>query len=85
MRLGAALSSFEIIVAVSTLETRETTILVIAHRLSTVVQADRIYVIDDGRVVEQGSYDELIDAKGRFEHMAQASTSGFVRRRGMTP
>jgi ATP-binding cassette subfamily B protein len=50
---------------------RETTILVIAHRLSTVVQADRIFVIDQGRVVEEGRYQELVDAGGRFERMAR--------------
>ncbi len=49
----------------------DTTILVIAHRLSTVVHADKIYVIDEGRIVEQGTYQELVGARGRFEHMTR--------------
>ena len=36
------------------------TVLIVAHRLSTVRNADCIFVIDEGRVVEQGSHDELI-------------------------
>ena len=42
------------------------TALVIAHRLSTVRNADRIYVIDDGRIVEQGSHDELLEHEGLY-------------------
>jgi ATP-binding cassette subfamily B protein len=42
------------------------TSLVIAHRLSTVMRADRIAVLADGRVVETGSHDELIEAGGAY-------------------
>lgn len=42
------------------------TSFIIAHRLSTVRNADRILVIDDGRIVEQGSHDELIDLHGVY-------------------
>lgn len=48
------------------------TTIVIAHRLSTVVDSDRILVIDDGQVVEDGSPSQLIAAGGRFAHMYSA-------------
>ena len=47
------------------------TVLVIAHRLSTITAADRIVVIDQGRVVESGSYDELVAADGRFARLCR--------------
>lgn len=49
------------------------TSFVIAHRLSTIQKADRIFVIDDGGIVEQGSVQELIQKKGAYYrlHMAQ--------------
>lgn len=42
------------------------TTFVIAHRLSTIRQADQILVIEQGRIVEQGRHEELIDKKGRY-------------------
>ena len=48
----------------------EKTMLIIAHRLSTVQQADRIIVLDAGRIVEQGTYDDLITQHGALRQLA---------------
>ncbi|RMF70354.1 MAG: ATP-binding cassette domain-containing protein [Alphaproteobacteria bacterium] len=45
--------------------------LVVAHRLSTIREADRIYVLDRGRVVEEGRFEELLAADGLFRRLAQ--------------
>jgi len=45
------------------------TALLIAHRLSTAMRADRIVVLDQGTVVESGTHDELIAAGGRYASM----------------
>jgi ATP-binding cassette subfamily B protein len=50
---------------------RNHTTLVIAHRLSTVMDADEILVLDFGRIVERGTFRQLIDAQGRFAEMWQ--------------
>lgn len=45
------------------------TVIVIAHRLSTVRQADRIITIDHGRIVEDGTHDDLIRNAGRYARL----------------
>ena len=45
------------------------TIVVIAHRLSTVRKADVIHVMEAGRIVESGTYDELVEQGGRFAEL----------------
>ena len=57
------------------------TTVVVAHRLPTARQADRIVVIGDGRIVEQGSHDDLVAAAGRYASMWAA----FAESTGETP
>lgn len=47
------------------------TIILIAHRLKTVEQCDVIYMLDDGQVADQGSYDHLLQTNARFREMAR--------------
>ena len=61
---------------------RGRTTITIAHRLSTVRDADRIAVLDDGRLVESGTHDELVAAGGRY---AVARRRDRARPRRLTP
>ena len=58
-----------------TLEAMDSTRIVIAHRLSTVIRCDRILVLDRGRIAEQGSYEELMEKKGLFYELANRQLS----------
>ena len=53
------------------IEKLSVTRIVSAHRLSTIRRADRIYVLQKGRVVQQGSFDELMAQEGAFQDMAR--------------
>lgn len=48
---------------------RDKTVIMIAHRLSTVTNADRIYVLSDGKIAESGTHGELISANGIYSRM----------------
>jgi len=56
--------------------------IVIAHRLSTVRNVDRIYVLDQGRIVESGRYDELIARGGAFAELAKRQLADHGERDG---
>jgi ABC-type bacteriocin/lantibiotic exporter with double-glycine peptidase domain len=55
----------------SSLSKLKCTRIVLAHRLSTIKQCDRIIVLDDGKIIEDGSYDELIKNGGFFAELIQ--------------
>ncbi len=55
--------------------TKERTTLVIAHRLSTIQHADRILVIRDGELVEEGRHQELLDRQGHYYHLCRQQFS----------
>ncbi len=55
----------------SSIERLAATRIVIAHRLSTVRNADRIYVMQRGRVVQAGNFDELIAVDGLFRRLVE--------------
>lgn len=59
-------SQFEVM---ENLKHMQATRFVIAHRLSTIETADRIYVMENGEIVESGTFEELIEAKGQFAKM----------------
>jgi ATP-binding cassette subfamily B protein len=51
--------------------------IIISHRFPTVRRADRIVVLEHGRIVEQGSHDSLVAAHGRYAHMFELQASGY--------
>ena len=55
--------------------TKGKTVIVIAHRLSTVTDADQIIVVDNGRIVERGTHDELLKSGGLYKRMWDMQTS----------
>jgi ATP-binding cassette subfamily B multidrug efflux pump len=54
------------------------TVIAIAHRLSTIAAMDRLIVIDEGKIVEQGSHQELIEHKGIYAQLWAHQTGGFI-------
>ena len=54
------------------------TAIVIAHRLSTIQKMDRIVVMDNGRIIEQGSHRELINQKGTYAKLWAHQSGGFI-------
>ncbi|MCG2838145.1 ABC transporter ATP-binding protein/permease [Photobacterium sp. WH77] len=54
------------------------TVIAIAHRLSTIAAMDRLIVIDQGQIVEQGSHQELLSKNGIYAHLWAHQTGGFI-------
>ncbi len=61
------------------------TVLMIAHRLTTVRRADRIYVMDGGRISEYGTHDEMASGNGRYSRMWKEYTESVDWKIGGTP
>ncbi len=58
-------------IVTSSLDTLQATRIVIAHRLSTIINADRIIVLKEGRIVQQGTFQELMEHPGTFQELAK--------------
>ena len=56
---------------------KDKTVIIIAHRLSTVRGADNIVVVDEGEIVEQGKHDALVKSGGRYSHMWEQYTASM--------
>jgi ATP-binding cassette subfamily B protein len=57
------------------------TVIVVAHRLSTAARCDRIAVVDDGRLMEVGTHDELLERRGRYSRLFAAWDAGHPTER----
>ncbi|MEO8144072.1 MAG: ABC transporter ATP-binding protein [Betaproteobacteria bacterium] len=56
------------------------TVIAIAHRLSTIARMDRLVVLDAGRIVEQGTHEELLRLRGHYEKLWRHQSGGFLAR-----
>jgi ATP-binding cassette subfamily B multidrug efflux pump len=54
------------------------TVIAIAHRLSTIAQMDRIVVLDDGKIAEEGSHNDLLTQKGLYYAFWERQSGGFI-------
>lgn len=62
---------------------RDRTALIISHRFSTVRMADRIYVIEQGRIIEHGSHADLMALNGRYAEMFRVQANPYISRSGL--
>ena len=56
-----------------------TTTIMVAHRLSTVVDADRIYLLSDGRIIDSGTHAELMAQNGKYREMFLKQAEGYLK------
>ncbi len=57
---------------------KQNTVIFISHRLSTTRMADRIYLFEHGRIIEQGTHDQLMSLKGRYREMFDRQAHNYV-------
>ena len=56
----------------------DNTVIFISHRLSTTRMADRIYLFEHGKIIEQGTHDELMDLNGRYREMFDRQAHNYL-------
>ena len=57
---------------------KDRTVVVVAHRLSTISHMDRILVFDEGRIIEDGTHDQLLQRNGHYAHLWNMQAGGFL-------
>src|SRR5258708_14705416 len=57
---------------------QDKTVIVVAHRLSTIAHLDRILVFDQGRIVEDGTHEQLLAQRGAYHQLWSRQAGGFV-------
>lgn len=62
-------------------EYKNKTLILVSHRFSTVRNANKIFIIDDGKIVEQGSHKELLKIEGKYARMFNTQAEGYQLRR----
>lgn len=60
--------------------TQDKTTFIVAHRLSTIVNADQIYLIEDGRIKERGTHEELVKTEGAYSHLWKVQTGAHLKK-----
>ena len=58
--------------------TTDKTVIFISHRLSTTRIADRIIMLENGRVVEEGTHDELLELNGKYAQMWHVQAGAYI-------
>jgi ATP-binding cassette subfamily B multidrug efflux pump len=59
------------------------TVIAIAHRLSTIARMDRLIVLEQGKIVEQGTHDELLRLGGHYALLWKHQSGGFLPQQGL--
>lgn len=59
-----------------TMEKKENTVILISHRITTIMNADYIFVMHDGQVIEEGTHEELIKQEGRYKYIYDLQLAG---------
>ena len=60
-------------------QANKATTIMISHRLSTIRNADKIFLIDNGEILEQGNHDELMHLKGKYYTMFTKQAENYIK------